>query len=317
MSLTADQIERRRSGIGGSDVAKILGFIEDCGPVRLAKQKRGELPEDEIDTVATRFGSFAEPFLRSEFERMTGLVVVDRPTEVTHPEHEWLRGNLDGWVQDTDGALCVLELKTAAFNRADDPLHAWGESGTDVIPLGYRCQVTHYLAVTGAPRAYVFVLIGGKELRWFRIDRDERQIAALIERERAFWQHVLDGTDPEPASYEDVRVRFASATAGKVADLTGDAEFAEALRQDIEGARLEKEGAEIRKAARSVILSRAGDAESVEVDGFQVATLKEQSARRIDPKLLRDRFPEAAAECEVESTTRVIRLTKHAKELIA
>lgn len=315
MTLTIEQIERRRGGIGGSDVAKILGFVKECGPVKLAKQKRGELPEDEIDTVATRFGSFAEPFLRSEFERETGLLVVDRPTEVVHPEHEWLRGNLDGWVQDRDGSLCVLELKTAAFVDPTNPKLAWGESGSDVIPLGYRCQVMHYLAVTGAPCAYVFVLIGGSELRWFCVERDERQIAALIERERVFWQHVVDGTDPEPAHYEDARVRFANATEGKTVDLTGDSEFLAALAQDLEGARLEKEGKAIRDAARSVILAHAGDAETVEFDGVKVATLKEQTSRRIDTKALRANYPEVAAECEAESTTRVIRLSKHAKEI--
>lgn len=40
------------------------------------------------------------------------------------------------------------------------------------------------------------MLIGGQDFRIYRVERDEDKIAALIEREAAFWQCVLNDVEP-------------------------------------------------------------------------------------------------------------------------
>lgn len=315
MSLTIDQIERRRLGIGGSDAAKILGLSNYCGPVKLARQKRGDLPDDDVDTRQTRYGSWVEGFIRDEFERETGLLLVDRPLEVVHPEHDWLRGNVDGWVQDTDGSVCVLELKTAAWDDPDNPSLCWGDNGTDDVPMAYKLQVWHYLLVTGAPRAFVCVWLSGRELRWYRIERDEKRLAALFEKEREFWGHVVAGTDPEPSDYADVRVRFDQVDAGTTLDASDSERVREAVTGYLRAADDEKQAKARKEACASILYTEAGDHEAVAIGDHKVATLKEQTSRRIDSKALRERFPEAATACEKVTTGRVLRLTKHAKEL--
>jgi len=57
-------------------------------------------------------------------------------------------------------------------------------------------QCVHYMAVTGKQRWYLAVLIGNKEFKWFTIDRDEAEIAALMNAEEEFWQHVKENTPP-------------------------------------------------------------------------------------------------------------------------
>jgi len=86
------------------------------------------------------------------------------------------------------GADGVLEVKTAGGHSAQ----FW----EDGVPEHYQCQVIHQLAVTGKAWADVAVLIGGQDFRIYRIERDEAQIADLIERESAFWKMVESDTQP-------------------------------------------------------------------------------------------------------------------------
>jgi predicted phage-related endonuclease len=71
----------------------------------------------------------------------------------------------------------ILECKTAGIHGA----RLW----KDGVPEYVQLQVMHQLAVTGHKAADVAVLIGGQELRIFRIERDEALIARLIEMEHA------------------------------------------------------------------------------------------------------------------------------------
>ena len=82
----------------------------------------------------------------------------------------------------------ILECKTAGIHGA----RLW----KDGVPEYVQLQVMHQLAVTGHKAADVAVLIGGQELRIFRIDRDEALIARLIEMEHAFWHLVESNTPP-------------------------------------------------------------------------------------------------------------------------
>ena len=88
------------------------------------------------------------------------------------------------------GENAILECKTT--NSAPNmKLFRQGE-----YPESWYCQMTHYLAVTGAERAYLAVLIGCREFKVFTLERDEDEIAALMQAEADFWQHVKDDTPP-------------------------------------------------------------------------------------------------------------------------
>lgn len=57
-------------------------------------------------------------------------------------------------------------------------------------PANYYCQCVHYMAMTGKQRWYLAVLIGNRDFRWFTIERDEAEIAALMGAEADFWELV-------------------------------------------------------------------------------------------------------------------------------
>jgi len=67
----------------------------------------------------------------------------------------------------------------------------------------YYWQCIHYMAVTGAERWYVSIVVLGKSHHVFCIERDEDAIQTLIEAERAFWEeHVVPRVPPLPTGSE-------------------------------------------------------------------------------------------------------------------
>ena len=48
------------------------------------------------------------------------------------------------------------------------------------------------MAVTGTDRWYLAVLIGNKVFKWFVVERDEDEIAALMSAEKAFWDEYVE-----------------------------------------------------------------------------------------------------------------------------
>ena len=85
--------------------------------------------------------------------------------------------------------------------------------------------MVHYMMVTGAERWYLGVLVLGKGFFEFTIERDDAEIVALADAERAFWEHVtndtpppLDGTEP---TQDALKAIFTDSAPGISVDLTG------------------------------------------------------------------------------------------------
>lgn len=69
------------------------------------------------------------------------------------------------------------------------------------FPDEYYAQCVHYMAVTGADRWYLAILVLGfsKEFHWFCLNRDEEEITALNDTEQAFWEgNVVANIEPLP-----------------------------------------------------------------------------------------------------------------------
>lgn len=91
--------------------------------------------------------------------------------------------NLDGIAIDPEQKKgFIFEAKTASSYNS----HEWELD----IPEGYVLQVQHYMAVTGFTGAYVAVLIGGNEFKYYFIERDDELISMLIKLERQCWNYV-------------------------------------------------------------------------------------------------------------------------------
>lgn len=180
----------RRMGVCGSDTGIILGYSPYRSVIELWKDKTGQIPIEESENNFTHFGHLLEPIIRKEFERVTGLKVSVRNCIFQSESHPFMLADIDGIVTEPDGSKAIFEAKTAIEYKND----IW-EAGK--IPEGYFSQLQHYMAVTGLKKAYIACLVGGNRFYSYTVDRDDEYISWLIEKERVFWNHVLDCTHPD------------------------------------------------------------------------------------------------------------------------
>lgn len=185
-------LQARRKGIGGSDAAAIVGLDRYKSAFDVYADKLGLKPE-EPDNEAMRQGRDLEAYVAERFIEATGKKVRRRNPMLQHPEYPWMIANIDRWVV---GENAGLECKTTSvLNRAK---FAQGE-----YPANYYVQCMHYMAVTGADRWYLAVLVLNRSFHVFTIERDEAEIEALINAEKDFWEnHVLKGIPPAPDGKE-------------------------------------------------------------------------------------------------------------------
>ncbi|MGG3456677.1 YqaJ viral recombinase family protein [Paenibacillus rhizolycopersici] len=194
--MTHDEwLEWRRKGIGGSDVAAICGLSRYKSALEVYLDKIGEIPPKE-DNPKMKAGRILEPVIADWFTEETGIRVQKQNCIFQSKEFPFMLANIDRWVI---GENSGLEIKnTSEYNRND-----WFDGQTEVIPTEYQLQANHYMAVLGAERWYVAVLIGGWDFQWRVIERDDHLIANLITIEQAFWQHnVLDRNLPQVTSQD-------------------------------------------------------------------------------------------------------------------
>lgn len=179
----------RRMGIGGSDASVIAGVNPYRSVFQLWKEKTGQGSLEEQGNEYTHFGSVLEPVIKKEFTRRTGLKVRNRYAILQSGEHPFMLADVDGFLYE-GGKLCVFEAKTASAYKRE----AW-EKG---VPEEYLYQVQHYMAVTGAEKAYIAALVGGNHFLYHEVMRDEAMIHRIIQMEQDFWvNHVLPMVEPK------------------------------------------------------------------------------------------------------------------------
>jgi len=185
-------LELRKKGIGGSDAAAIIGLDRYRSPFDVYADKLGLKPEIP-DNEAMRQGRDLEQYVAERFMEATGKRVRRRNAMLQHPEYPFMIADIDRWIV---GENAGLECKTTSvLNRAK---FSQGE-----FPPNYYVQCMHYMAVTGAVRWYLAVLVLNKGFHVFTIERDDVEIQALIEAEKDFWEnHVLKQIPPTPDGSE-------------------------------------------------------------------------------------------------------------------
>lgn len=201
--ITEQQRIERKLGVGGSDMSIILGLSSYKTPYQLYLEKISDSLDTEEPTEPTEqqyWGHQLEGIIRDEFAKRNG-VSVETPDSIMHPDHDFLRGNVDGFIPQWNA---VLEVKCANQFMAGE----WGEEGSDVIPMRYLVQVAFYCMIMDADCAYIAVLIGGNEYRQFKYERD-LELEGMLKREAmTFWQRVQDRNPPEPTNHVDLRLMY-------------------------------------------------------------------------------------------------------------
>lgn len=291
--------ELRSHYIGGSDAAAVVGLNPFSSPYALWAEKTGRVPGFE-GNLATEVGTYLEEFVAQKFAQETGKKVRRANQSFLNSDYPWAIANID---RDIVGEDAGLEIKTTS--ELNMKKFAGGE-----YPANYYAQMVHYLAITGKQRWYLAVLIGNREFKWFVLERDEDEIAALMEAEKDFWWHVETGTPPEAdgmrATGEAIKTMYPESDGSSIDLFIYRAELARYMHLGKQIKELEQQQDE----AANIVKAFMGDAERGECDGFK-ASWKAQTRRTFDSKAFMADHPEMDfSGYYKESSARVFRVTE-------
>lgn len=293
----------RKEGIGASEIAAVCNLSPWQSPLSVYLRKRGELPEDAPPSQAMRLGLALEDVVADEFHLRTGLHVIGAQTWCVHPELDWARCTVDGFVSKSPSslrsdALGVYECKTTGDLSRFDPL-----------PDHVAMQVQWQLFVTGMHHGWVAVLGGGYRLAVdvVEVERDDAALEPIIRTAAAFWQSVKDGHPPDVTHY-------ARGDADDLAAAYPVPEEGEQIELDDEGAELLEQLKALREAAsvtdqrvkrtENALKARMRTAEVATVGGAPVLTWRSFESSRVSTRRLREELPDVAARFTETTTTR-------------
>lgn len=263
----------RHKYIGGSEAGAIVGLnpYESC--YSLWTKKTDKAPAFE-GNLATKVGTYLEEFVAKLFEEETGKAVRKQNYTLVNDKYPWACANIDRAIVGENAGLEIKTtsaLSTRKFNGVD-------------FPAQYYAQCVHYLAVTEKEKWYLAVLIGNNDFRIYELERDEEEIAALMEAEEAFWELVQKNTPPavdgsEPTS-EAIKTVWADSIPDSTTDLTPVAVYLDMYKH------LQQQEAEIAKQkaeCQAYIEVYMEDAERGEFNEYKVSW-KTQSRKTFDKK---------------------------------
>ena len=271
----------RKQYIGGSDAGAVIGMNPYRSAYTLWAEKTGKLPGFE-GNVATKVGSFLEEFVAQMFEEETGKKVRRKNRVLVNDEYPFACANLDRVLV---GEKAFLEIKTTT----SFPIMRQCRGAE--FPEAYYAQVVHYLAVTGLEKAYLAVLINCREFKVFELERDDDEIAALMEAEEEFWRLVESDTPPEAdgsdSTAETLGTLYPNSTDAET-DLTGYKGELEAYTE-LKAQKKRIDG--MIEGIENRIKAAMGESGRGVCDGYKVS-FASQERRTLDGKKLAAEHPE-------------------------
>lgn len=176
-------LEMRKTGIGGSDAAVIVGLSKWKSPWDLWLEKTGQSTDTEEDDDEKKqnrlfFGTESEEMIAKWFTMKTGKKL-RKSGMLRNNEHPFMIADIDRLVV---GENAIVEIKTTSTYNADE----WKDGK---VPPQYIVQGLHYMGVGGYDRCYFICLIGGQDVVVATLERDDEEIEALIKAEKYFWEH--------------------------------------------------------------------------------------------------------------------------------
>lgn len=297
--MTREQwLSERKKGIGGSDAAAVIGQSKWATPYTVYLDKLGILPDKE-DNEALRQGRDLEEYVARRFTEETGKRVQRCNYMIRNDAYPFAIADIDRRVI---GENAGLECKTTST------LDLRQFHGVE-FPERYYVQCVHYLAVTGADRWYLALLVFGKEFHVYCLERDEAEITALMKAEAEFWEMVQRQEPPDVSGLEaDSNALDAvyENSADREIDLLGMGDLAHRLK-------IASMALDAAKQAKDEIVNTIKDymktANKAHLRGYTI-TWKTQERRTLDVAALKMAYPQIPFDSYTKvSTSRPFRIT--------
>jgi len=304
MPITDEQREQRKTRLGSTDIAAILGvdhfktaydvYLEKTDKLEEEKKveeykKAGNMFEDGILTYAEQqLGKLA----RNQFRKAEGLPI---------------GSNIDAIVvEPLNGEASAgdpVDAKTAGLYG---PLvEEWGEEGTDQVPDRILIQGHVHMLCTEADVCHIPTFLGGRGFKMFRINRDKEVIDLIKKSAIEFWdKHVLADVPPEDVLPNLELIKRIRREPESVVDVSD--ELVQKWLETKDALSIAKKADE---EAKKAVLAALGTAEAGKC-GLGMATYLSQSRSGIDSKKLKEEQPEIAKKYTTLTSFRVLRFKK-------
>lgn len=302
----SDWLKERQSGIGGSDVAAILGISNFKTAYRIWQEKTAAVPIETPDNKFMKAGRMFEATVAEMYAEETGREVIAVEGLSRSKEYPFLIGNVDRFiVADPDRKDVpeihrgegVLEMKTTGIYTYKQ----WEQE----IPVYYYTQMMHYLYVTGLQWG-AFAIMIWPELRVFPVVRDESFIQEMVQKCVDFWTNHVQTNIPPPKEASD----FALSKQLIGSPVLASTEILDTLRTLATVKARMKQDEEREKDLSDQVKKFMGDHDTLLGDDRPLATWKIQAGREyVDQKKLKAEQPDIYAQY-LKSTqpSRILRL---------
>ena len=194
----AEWLAFRNNGIGGSDIATIMGLNKYKSAHQLFYEKV-EQSTDDFDNINMFMGRYMEDSIAElwsywggDVESMMANFTAGTPVRkcrkqnafIINPDFPHLFASVDRIINkghnDKEG---ILEIKTISGFASD----MWIAG----IPPQYIVQLQQYLLVTGLEYGEMAILKDGRYPDVYLFERNEEIIASILEQSQLFWSNVL------------------------------------------------------------------------------------------------------------------------------
>lgn len=177
----------RQAFLGASEAPSACGMGYQTR-YSLYLEKTAEEPQLRPDSEVMLWGRLLEEPIAKEAAKRSGLKILSPGVPVQDSTHPWRIATPDFLVEDSVGVMGLLQIKTTGVFNQDN----WADGPAD----GAHIQIAQEMAVTGAPYCVLAVLIGGQELRVFRVERDLELEQTVTKFCVEFWKCVETKTPP-------------------------------------------------------------------------------------------------------------------------
>ena len=277
-------LEWRKRGIGGSEVAALVGLHPYLSPFAIYMDKTSEL-EPREDTEAMRLGRDLEGYVADRFSEKTGIKVRRKPCILMDDECDFMIADIDRWnKKEGIGLECKTMSPTSKSARGLEDNN---------VPPQYYIQCQWYMMITGFTVWNLAILLLGRGFYTFTIDRNDEDIAALRQAATDFWNgYVVPRKMPPPDGTPSAQSAISGLT--KSVDNESQIRLLEPVDRLRELESINSEIEDLKQRADAIkqqfILS-LGDAGSGWNDGYEVYA-KTQTRKTFDVKRFKAENPQ-------------------------
>jgi putative phage-type endonuclease len=279
----AEWLELRKSGIGSSEVATILGLNPYETPYQLWRRRKG-LDAPKEDTPAMKAGRYLEDAVARYWAEETGHKIIPSSAAdilFVNSDKDFLRASPDRLFRVHGENTGILECKTT--QKDIDP---------DDVPNNWFLQLQYQLGVAELEYGALAWLTSGRDFGCKNFAFVPDLYGWMCDNVEKFWMdNILGDKEPEIVSIQDIQTKYVMHMAGKV--IQGNNEFFDdclALKEVKEKIK-ELEGK--KHIFEDAIKTFIKDAEAVMYGGEIVATWKSpKDTEKLDSNRLFADHPE-------------------------